>query len=77
MITRTHVAGAIKLCNANNVPNRRGFIQNMLAAEHTAKDVAKVLADLHTYPEWSERADLDAVAPVDEAALPAKKKRGA
>lgn len=78
-ITRAEICGALKMLNANNVPNRRGHIQNMLAAEHTAKDVAKVLQDLESYPEWSARADLEAghAAVVDKNApvAPAKMRR--
>lgn len=78
MITRSQVAGALKMLNANNTPNRRGHLQNMLAAEHNAKDVQKALRDIESYPEWSARADLDvsgATAVADEAAIPVKKKK--
>ena len=78
MITRSQVVGALKVCNANNVTNRRGFLQNMLAAEHSIKDVAKVLNDLASYPEWAARADLEPAAPAVDApvgdALKRKKK---
>lgn len=68
-ITRAHVSGALRLLNANNIPNRRGHLQNMLKAEHTQKDVDKALSDLASYPEWSMRADLDAMASGDQTAV--------
>lgn len=72
MITRSQVAGALKLLNANNVTNRRGQIQNMLAAEeYSAKDVAKVMGDIESYPEWAARVDLDSAPAGDPAADPA------
>jgi len=58
-ITRADITGALKLLHANNISNRRGHLQNMLAREHSAKDVAKALADLASYPEWGARTDLD------------------
>lgn len=82
MITRADIAGAIKLLHANNISNRRGHIQNMAAKEHTQKDVNKILSDLHTYPGWAERADLDSAPmakavvskPVSKATIKAGKK---
>ncbi len=59
MVTRADISGALKLIHANNIPNRRGHLQNMLAKEHGPKDVAKALADLESYPEWAARTDLD------------------
>ncbi len=81
-ITRSQVQGAIKLLNSNSTPNRRGWLQNMLKAEHAEKDVNKALADLESYPEWGARKDLDAAtdaaapdAPVVAPKKPAKRKR--
>ncbi len=68
MITRADVAGALKVLNSNNTPNRRGWLQNMLLAEHSAKDVAKALGDLESYPEWSKRADLESTGPASAGA---------
>lgn len=59
MITRADITGALKLLHANNISDRRGHLQNMLAKEHSPKDVAKVLSDLESYPEWAARTDLD------------------
>lgn len=74
MITRSDIAGALKLIHANNLTNRRGHIQNMLAVEHPPEHVAKVLNDLESYEGWSSRTDLDtASAPV--GAVPAKNRR--
>lgn len=67
-ITRAHVAGALKLLNANNIPNRRGHLINMLKAEHSQKDVDKVLRDVESYPEWIARVDLE---PKDASAVAA------
>ncbi len=77
MITRADISGALKLIHSNNITNRRGYLQNMLAKEHSAAEVAKVLADLESYPDWASRTDLD-VAPVPESAVPASapKKKG-
>lgn len=74
-ITRADISGALKLIHSNNIPDRKGALTKMLSKEHGAKDVAKVLADLESYPEWATRLDLD-VAPIP--VLPAKvsKKRG-
>jgi len=63
MITRADIAGAIKLLHANNIVNRRGHIHNMVSAEHPAHHVAKVMADLDSYPGWSDRPELDVQAP--------------
>ncbi len=70
MITRADISGALKLIHANNITNRRGYLQNMLAKEHTAAEVAKVLADLESYADWASRTDLD-VAPDSVSAVPA------
>lgn len=75
-ITRADITGALKLLHANNIVNRRGHLQNMLAKEHTARDVAKVLSDLESYPEWAYRKDLDASsAPSGDTAVPKPAKR--
>ena len=68
-ITRADIAGALKLIHANNIMNRRGHIQNMLAVEHPPAHVFKILSDLENYPGWAERKDLD-VAPAPASAVP-------
>lgn len=73
-ITRADIAGAIKLLHANNIVNRRGHIQNMVAAEHPPLHVAKVLSDLDSYPEWAKRTDLDVAGP-SVSAVPTPKKK--
>ena len=69
MITRADITGAIKLLHANNISNRRGHIQNMLAAEHPPAHVFKILSDLESYAGWNDRKDLD-VAPESASAVP-------
>lgn len=69
-ITRADISGALKLIHANNLPDRKGTLTKMLAKEHGAKDVAKVLADLESYPEWAARRDLD--EPAAPPVLPPK-----
>ena len=68
-ITRADISGALKFIHANNLPDRRGLLTKMLSKEHGAKDVAKVLADLESYPEWASRTDLD-VAPAPSVLPP-------
>lgn len=58
-ITRADITGALKLIHANNLTDRKGHLEKMLAKEHTTKDVHKALADLESYPEWGSRLDLD------------------
>lgn len=70
-ITRADIAGALKVLNANEIKDRKKHLHAMLLKEHPLKAVTKVLADLHTYPEWSERMDLDAVAPAPSEAVAA------
>lgn len=73
MITRTHMAGALRLLNANNTPNRRGWLHNMLKAEHSEADVNKALADLESYPEWGARKDLDPAVSDETVAVAPKR----
>ena len=68
-ITRADITGALKVLNANNISDRRAHLGAMLAKEHTAADVARVLTDLESYPEWAARLDLEA-APALAAAAP-------
>ena len=63
-ITRADVQGAIKVLNASNTKGRREKIKAMLSAEHSLKDVDKILNDLESYPEWMARIDLEAAAVV-------------
>lgn len=55
-VTRADITGALKLLKANAVADKKGFIQKMLEAEHSPKDVKKALSDLESYPEWNEIA---------------------
>ena len=74
MITRADIVGALKVLNAGNIPDRKKNLKAMLSKEHSAKDVAKVLSDLDSYPEWSARMDLEVVASAaGESAVPKKK----
>lgn len=77
MITRSMISGAIRLLNANATPNRRGWLFNLLRAEHSERDANKALKDLDSFPEWAAGAALDAVAAAPEADAPmvAKKKK--
>lgn len=68
-ITRADIAGALKLIHANNLTNRRGHLQNMIAAEHPPEHVQKILSDMESYAGWHENKHLDA------AERPAPKRR--
>lgn len=74
-ITRADIAGALKLLNANNTPNRRGWLQNMLKAHHPQKYVDKALADLESYADWGPRVDLETPADTSASAIPAEPKK--
>lgn len=69
-ITREQLCGAIKLINANRLLPRRDHLRKLLGAEHSEREVAKVLADLESYPDWVAGANLDAPAPVSDSAVP-------
>ena len=59
MITRADISGALKVLNANNVKDRRKHLAEMIAKEHTQKDVDAVMDDLSSYPAWNARLDLE------------------
>ena len=63
-ITRSHVAGALKLLNAMGVGGRKDALKKMLLAEHSAKETEKALTDIEGYPEWAAGAALETAAPV-------------
>lgn len=77
MITRAEISGALKMLNATETPDRKRNLKSMLSVEHNAKDVAKVLSDLDSYPEWAARMDLEVAAPVAATApaVPLKKNK--
>ncbi len=75
MVTRGDIAGALKVLNATNTPDRKGALRAMLTKEHAPKDVEKALSDLGTYPAWGERMDLEPAAPAELG--PAKRARAA
>lgn len=70
-ITRADMCGALKVLNASGIKDRKKHLHAMLVAEHPVKEVAKVLADLTSYPEWSARLDLEAVEPLPSEAVAA------
>lgn len=73
MITRADISGALKLIHANDLQDRKGHLVKMFSKEHPAKDVAKILSDLASYPEWATRTDLDVIP--EASAVPAPKKK--
>ncbi len=76
IITRADISGALKVLNANEIKDRKSHLEKMLSGAHSPKDVAKVISDLKTYPEWSARLDLEATEPDPAAeAVPKKRKK--
>jgi len=61
-ITRADITGALKVLNAGNMKDRRAHLSTLLLTAHRPQDVAKALADLHTYPDWVSRLDLETAA---------------
>ena len=73
-MTRAELTGAIKALNAAKSPKRKEALRAMLVKEHPEKEVAKVLADLASYPDWAAGADLDA-PPADDQVAKKRAKR--
>lgn len=81
-ISRAEVSGAIQILNLQEANDRKLQMERLLRLNHSDKEVAKILADLDSYPEWIAKKSLDAAVPEvvtpiiapheDESGFPAK-----
>lgn len=74
-ISRAEVSGAILILNLQEAKDRYAQMEKLLRVSHPDKEVAKIMSDLSSYPEWTRRADLDVVKVEpheDESGYPAK-----
>lgn len=62
-ISRAEVSGAIQILNLQEAKDREAQMERLLRLNHSDKEVAKIMMDLNSYPEWIRRADLDASVP--------------